>query len=298
MIGGRKRIDKFDEANEVAQVGNDFVEGFGVIDFFVADDDAHVDLEGGARALVRRNFCAVFEKHFFEERAASGAFGTVAFLGGFGDEADLVAGGAAEFAGQGMDVNLLGFVAFFESEAWSDVSDGIFGEVGLGGGGELIGGGRGAVNGKDRADEEWNEESHEGALANGLDDGKDWNFDRGVNAYVLIALGAALGGVARFGMTAAVTSLLGREFPYGTLLVNVTGALAIGFASAQPSKFTDAFWIVGVLGGYTTFSAFSLQALQLMQANRLLAAGAYVVSSVGICLLAVYAGQMIGRSRL
>lgn len=120
-------------------------------------------------------------------------------------------------------------------------------------------------------------------------------FNPAMNAYLLIAAGAALGGVARFAVAMGVAGLLGKGFPYGTLVVNVTGALAIGILSTQPAKFAEPFWIVGVLGGYTTFSAFSLQSLQLLQEHRLAAAGIYMVGSVGLCLAAVYAGQLLGR---
>lgn len=116
-----------------------------------------------------------------------------------------------------------------------------------------------------------------------------------MNAYLLIAAGAALGGVARFAVAMGVANLLGKDFPYGTLIVNVTGALLIGILSTQPAKFAEPFWIVGVLGGYTTFSAFSLQSLQMLQAHRPLAAGVYMVGSVVLCFAAVYAGQVLGR---
>ena len=116
-----------------------------------------------------------------------------------------------------------------------------------------------------------------------------------MNAYLLIAAGAAIGGVARFAVAMGVANLLGKDFPYGTLVVNVTGAFLIGILSTQPAKFAEPFWIVGVLGGYTTFSAFSLQSLQLLQEHRPLAAGIYMMGSVALCLAAVYMGQLLGR---
>lgn len=122
--------------------------------------------------------------------------------------------------------------------------------------------------------------------------------------YLWIAVGSALGGMSRHAVNLAVSARYGTEFPFGTLLINVTGALLIGVASVfalAPGRFelspTAAnFCMVGVLGGYTTFSAFSLQSLQLIQAGRWAASVIYMISSVLLCLAAVALGQFIAKA--
>ena len=117
-------------------------------------------------------------------------------------------------------------------------------------------------------------------------------------AYLLIALGSAIGGAGRYWVTQFIGARLGELFPWGTLVVNASGSLLIGFLGAlsQPNALwnvsADArlFLMVGVLGGFTTFSAFSLQTLNLMRDGEGLYAAAYVAASVIVCLLAVWAG--------
>lgn len=121
-------------------------------------------------------------------------------------------------------------------------------------------------------------------------------------AYLLIGLGSAIGGVARAGAATAVTRLLGGGFPWGTILVNITGSALIGLVAALPAVDgrpfletpTGQFLAVGICGGYTTFSAFSLQTLALLQQGRLLAAAGNVALSLVACLLAVWAGYALG----
>ncbi len=122
--------------------------------------------------------------------------------------------------------------------------------------------------------------------------------------YLWVALGSGLGGAARLLCSDIAARLVGLEFPWGTLTVNVVGSLLIGLIAAlvQPSgKFefgpnVQQFLMVGVLGGYTTFSAFSLQTLALVRDGHLGKAGAYVVSSVLLCLIAVAIGYAIGSA--
>jgi fluoride exporter len=122
--------------------------------------------------------------------------------------------------------------------------------------------------------------------------------------YLWIALGSALGGMARHGLSLAIANRCGVSFPWGTLAVNIIGALLIGIASIfafAPGRFALSpnaaqFCIVGVLGGFTTFSAFSLQTLQLLHASRWLAATLYVVGSVFLCLAAAALGQAIAKA--
>lgn len=112
-----------------------------------------------------------------------------------------------------------------------------------------------------------------------------------------------MGGVARYWLSGVVARRFGEAFPVGTLIVNVTGSFAIGFVAAltdPDGRFlihvsARQFVMVGVLGGYTTFSSFSLQTLSLARDGEWLYAGTNVVSSVLLCLLAVWCGQVVGR---
>lgn len=125
--------------------------------------------------------------------------------------------------------------------------------------------------------------------------------------YFWIGLGSALGGMLRYGLGEWITSLAGKGFPLGTVLVNVSGSFLIGvFAeAAQPStgwwgsEHGRAFLMAGLCGGYTTFSSFSLQTLQLARDGHWAAAGANVLLSVVLCLAAVWlgwrAGELFGR---
>ncbi|WP_353645968.1 fluoride efflux transporter CrcB [Mesorhizobium sp. WSM2239] len=118
-----------------------------------------------------------------------------------------------------------------------------------------------------------------------------------------VALGSAFGGMARFFLSGFVGRRIGETFPWGTTVVNVTGAFAIGlFAAAADGKLlfdTPAAWtfvITGFLGSYTTVSSFSLQTLTLARDGDWLQAGGNVLLSVVLCLCAVAAGFAIGAS--
>jgi CrcB protein len=119
--------------------------------------------------------------------------------------------------------------------------------------------------------------------------------------WIWIAVGSALGGVARHWCNEIAARWVGLDFPWGTLLINVLGSFIIGvfFTLTGPDGRFDAsldakaFVMVGICGGYTTFSAFSLQTLALMQEGAWLRAGAYIVASVALCLLAVWIGHAI-----
>ena len=121
--------------------------------------------------------------------------------------------------------------------------------------------------------------------------------------YLWIAFGSALGGMARHWMSGVVAQRFGEAFPTGTLIVNVTGSFAIGFIATLTDPggrllmgvSARQFIMVGVLGGYTTFSSFSLQTLNLARDGEWLYAGANVLLSVIVCLLAVWFGQAVGR---
>lgn len=118
-----------------------------------------------------------------------------------------------------------------------------------------------------------------------------------MHALVLVAVGSAAGGAARWALSTWVDAHVdgGVRF-WGTLAANVLGGLLIGACAALIER--DALrllLITGVLGGFTTFSAYSLQILQLVQAGRLLAAAAYALGSVLFCLIACWAGWSLAR---
>lgn len=120
-------------------------------------------------------------------------------------------------------------------------------------------------------------------------------------AYLLVALGSALGGVGRFWIAGLLASR-SASFPVATIVVNVSGSFLIGILAAwlpdsrdsTPGLLGRAFLMVGVLGGYTTFSAFSLQTLELMGKGAWSAAASNVVVSVILCLAAVWLGYALG----
>ena len=116
--------------------------------------------------------------------------------------------------------------------------------------------------------------------------------------YLLVAIGGALGSIARYGFSGIVARAAGGTFPFGTLFVNVTGALIIGFIAAMsltegrflvppPARI---FLMTGFCGGYTTFSTFSLETFNLMREGDWMRAGGNVALSVALCILAVWLG--------
>src|SRR5450631_2088882 len=123
-------------------------------------------------------------------------------------------------------------------------------------------------------------------------------------AYLWVALGGALGSVARFWVNGLVSEKIGATFPWGTLTINVGGSFVIGVIGAlaipegrmdsQSRVFATQFLMVGVCGGYTTFSSFSLQTLSLLREREWLYAGGNVLLSVVLCMIAVWGGWMLG----
>ncbi len=117
--------------------------------------------------------------------------------------------------------------------------------------------------------------------------------------YLWIAVGSALGGAARYWASGFVASRIGETFPWGTVIVNMTGSFVIGFfgtltgADGRVLISTTArqFVMLGLCGGYTTFSSFSLQTLTLARDGEWLLAGANIILSVVLCLLAVWLGH-------
>jgi CrcB protein len=118
--------------------------------------------------------------------------------------------------------------------------------------------------------------------------------------YVWIALGGALGTIARALCAEAAARSFGDSFPWGILIINIVGSLVIGFfatltgAGGRLLVAPDArqFVMVGICGGFTTFSSFSLQTLNLLLDGYVLRAGANIVGSVVLCLLAVWLGHL------
>lgn len=123
--------------------------------------------------------------------------------------------------------------------------------------------------------------------------------------YLWVAVGGALGSMARFWMADAVSALTGPSFPWGTLAINVIGSFVIGlfFALTGPGgRFVVAsdariFVMVGLCGGFTTFSSFSLQTLMLLQSGQVLRAGSYILGSVTLCLIFVWLGSLLAFAR-
>jgi len=116
--------------------------------------------------------------------------------------------------------------------------------------------------------------------------------------YLVIGLGSALGGLARYGCDVLGDALWGPAFPWATIIVNVLGSFVIGLCAALTQRdghffmgpLAHQFVIVGICGGYTTFSAFSLQTVTLLLAGRIAAAAANAGLSLVLCLLAVAIG--------
>ena len=120
--------------------------------------------------------------------------------------------------------------------------------------------------------------------------------------YFWVATGGALGSAGRYWLSNVVTSRVSGTFPWGTLIVNVSGSFVIGLLAAlamsegRPltAPGIRLFLMTGICGGYTTFSAFSLQTLHLLQSGKWLHAGGNVVLSVLLCLIGVWLGHLLG----
>jgi fluoride exporter len=121
-----------------------------------------------------------------------------------------------------------------------------------------------------------------------------------VLTYLCVALGSAIGGSTRYALSGSVANWIGVTFPWGTLIVNITGSFVIGIFNTMTTA--DGVLLVpanirilvmvGICGGYTTFSAFSLESLNLMRNGNWLAAGAYILVSVVFCLVGVWLGHI------
>jgi CrcB protein len=119
---------------------------------------------------------------------------------------------------------------------------------------------------------------------------------------LLVALGGAIGSMARFIVGKISLVLWGPEFPWGTMIVNIAGCFVMGVLAGLLSHYTElsqdvrAFLLVGILGGFTTFSAFALDIVTLYERGAMTASLFYLLASVAVSILALTAGLFIVRS--
>jgi fluoride exporter len=122
-----------------------------------------------------------------------------------------------------------------------------------------------------------------------------------MQSYLIIGIGGFLGAIARYLLAGWAAQRFGSEFPYGTLIINVSGCFVIGlFLTAITGRFAPPpelrlFFAVGFLGAYTTFSTFSFETLALLQSGSYLLAMANLVGSLALGMLAVTAGVFVAR---
>jgi len=125
-----------------------------------------------------------------------------------------------------------------------------------------------------------------------------------MGTYIWVAVGGAIGTLGRYWLSGVVARAVGETFPWGTIIVNISGSFVIGFFATLTGPDgrifapTDVrqFVMIGICGGYTTFSSFSLQTLNLMHDGEWLYAGANIVLSVVACLIAVWVGHVLALS--
>jgi len=125
-----------------------------------------------------------------------------------------------------------------------------------------------------------------------------------MGSYVWIAIGSAFGGMARFWCSGIIARTIGETFPWGTIVVNVLGSFIIGAIATLSApdgrlfigSLARQFLMLGFCGGFTTFSSFSLQTLNLMNDGEWAYAGLNIILSVVLCLMAVWAGHMLAVS--
>lgn len=122
-----------------------------------------------------------------------------------------------------------------------------------------------------------------------------------VQLLAAVAIGGSLGSVARYLVAIGAGRLVGTEFPWGTVVINIVGSFLIGvFAESfalswNAGQVTRVFLTVGICGGFTTFSTFSLDAIVVIQRGELWAAGAYIAASVALSILSLFGGLLLVR---
>ena len=120
--------------------------------------------------------------------------------------------------------------------------------------------------------------------------------------YLIVFLGGGIGAALRHGINLAVARMLGTAFPYGTLLINISGSFIMGLIAAYFAFKGDAsqhwrlFLTTGILGGFTTFSAFSLDVALLYERGETGLAALYVLASVAVSIVALFAGMALVRN--
>ena len=122
-----------------------------------------------------------------------------------------------------------------------------------------------------------------------------------LNAFGLVALGGAIGAMLRYSVFITSVRIFGSGFPMGTMIVNVVGSFIMGIAAVLlmqrgQSNIMVPFVMVGILGGFTTFSAFSFDTMILMEKGKMVAAATYVFGSVGLSIAALFLGFSFARS--
>ena len=124
-----------------------------------------------------------------------------------------------------------------------------------------------------------------------------------ITSYLVVFLGGGLGAGLRFALSGWIDQRFNGTFPLGTLLINITGSLAIGFLASLTDTtgkiligpYGREFLMIGILGGYTTFSSFSLQTLNLARGGEWAAAGLNCLLSLSLCLIAVWFGHILAQ---
>lgn len=123
-----------------------------------------------------------------------------------------------------------------------------------------------------------------------------------MNKTILVLIGSGIGGAMRFWLSLSLASALGKIFPYGTLAVNVLGSFFMGLVAAiaigqsgTSTTIIKYLVLIGVMGGFTTFSAFSLETMNFLTKGATLHGILNIMCNVSFCLLAVWLGSIVGK---